>query len=67
MSFNFRKSISIFPGVKVNITKNGVSSVTVGKRGAKVTKGKRGTQITVGIPGTGMSYTKKIKKVKNNA
>ena len=62
MGFNFRKSVSIFPGVKVNITKKGVSSITVGKKGAKVTKGKNGTRVTLGIPGTGMSYTKNIKK-----
>lgn len=62
MGFNFRKSISIIPGVKVNLTKKGVSSVTIGKRGAKVTKGKKGTNLTVGIPGTGMSFTKRLKK-----
>lgn len=30
MGFNFRKSIKIMPGVRVNLTKKGVSSVSVG-------------------------------------
>ncbi len=37
------------PGVKLNITKKGVSSVSVGKNGARVNVGKKGTKTTVGI------------------
>lgn len=62
MGFNFRKSIKIAPGVKLNIGKKGISSVSVGKQGARVTKDKNGnTKVTIGIPGTGISYTKKIR------
>ena len=56
MGFRFRKSIKIIPGVKLNVTKNGISSVSVGKRGASVNIGKKGVKSTVGIPGTGLSY-----------
>ncbi len=56
MGFNFRRSIKIAPGVKVNVGKKG-ASVSVGKRGATVNISKRGVRSTVGIPGTGLSYT----------
>ncbi|MCT9373730.1 DUF4236 domain-containing protein [Acinetobacter baumannii] len=57
MGLNFRKSIKIAPGVRVNISKKGVSSVSVGGKGARVNVGKKGTRTTVGLPGTGLSYT----------
>ena len=43
MGFRFRKSIKIAPGVRINLTKKGLSSVSVGKRGATVNVGKKGT------------------------
>lgn len=58
MGFNFRKSLKIAPGVKINITKKGVSSLSVGKNGARVNVGKKGIKTTVGIPGSGISYSK---------
>jgi hypothetical protein len=51
--------MKLMPGVRLNFSKSGVS-VSVGPRGAKVTAGPRGTRATVGIPGTGMSYTEKL-------
>jgi len=56
MPFRFRKSIKILPGVKINLSKSGVST-SVGKRGATVNFSKRGTRTTIGIPGTGLSYS----------
>lgn len=35
----------------------GVSSLSVGKRGATVNLGKKGTRGTVGVPGSGLSYS----------
>jgi len=58
MGFNFRKSLKIAPGVRVNVTKKGVSSLSVGKNGARVNIGKKGVKTTVGIPGSGLSYSK---------
>ena len=57
MGFNFRKSLKIAPGVRLNITKKGVSSVSLGGKGARVNLGKKGTRTTVGLPGTGLSYS----------
>ena len=58
MGLNFRKSFKIAPGVKLNVSKKGISSVSAGVKGARVSVGKKGTRTTVGIPGTGLSYSK---------
>jgi len=55
----FRKTIKI-AGIRINITKSGVSSLSIGKKGATVNIGKSGITTTVGIPGSGISYRKKI-------
>ena len=60
MSFRFKKSIKILPGIKLNISKNGINSVTIGKPGASVNLSEKGKQATVAIPGTGLSYSKKF-------
>ena len=57
MGLNFRKSFKIAPGVRVNVGKKGVSSVSVGGKGARVSVGKKGTRTTVSAPGTGLSYS----------
>ena len=62
MGWRFRKSIKILPGIKVNIGKDGFSSVSVGTRGAHITMGKNGTTLSAGIPGTGFSYVKRLDK-----
>lgn len=57
MGFRFRKSIKIFPGLKINFNKKS-SSVTFGSKGAHYTISSSGKRTgTVGIPGTGISYT----------
>lgn len=63
MGFRLRKSIKLLPGVKLNLSKKGVSSVSIGKRGATVNINKKGVQTTVGIPGTGISYKSKRKSI----
>ena len=60
MGLRFRKQITIFPGVKLNISKTGLS-LSVGKKGAHFNAGTSGRKsVSVGIPGTGLSYTKNI-------
>ena len=56
MGLRFRKSISLFPGVRLNFSKSGmsVSSGVPGFRKTINTKGQVTT--TVGIPGTGLYY-----------
>jgi hypothetical protein len=56
MGFRFRKSVKLFPGVRINFSKSGVST-TVGPRGFKTTIGHGKVRQTVGIPGTGISHT----------
>jgi tetratricopeptide (TPR) repeat protein len=57
MTFRARKSIQIMPGVKLNLSKSGVST-SIGRRGATVNIGHGRVKSTVGIPGTGLSYSK---------
>lgn len=57
VGFNFRKSFKIAPGVKLNVSKKGISSVSLGGKSARVNLGKKGTRTTVGIPKTGLSYS----------
>ena len=65
MGLNFRKSITILPGVKLNLSKSGVSASfgTKGIRQSISTTGRART--TLGIPGTGVYYTKQtnVKKL----
>jgi hypothetical protein len=56
MAFRFRKSIRLFPGVRVNLSKS-TPSISVGERGHTINIGEHGTRATIGAPGTGLSYT----------
>ena len=58
MGLCFRKSITIAPGVKVNLSKSG-PSISFGKKGIRETISATGkSTTTVGIPGTGVYYKK---------
>lgn len=59
MGFRFRRTIKLAPGVRLNISKSGVST-SIGTRGATINVGRRGTRGTVGIPGTGISYSERL-------
>jgi hypothetical protein len=59
MGFQFRKIFSIIPGIRLNLSKSGIST-SLGKRGATVNIGNHGAKATVGIPGSGMSYSERI-------
>jgi hypothetical protein len=59
MPFRFQKRISILPGVRINLSKSGVST-SLGPRGADVNIGKDGVTANAGIPGTGLSYRQKV-------
>jgi Protein of unknown function (DUF4236) len=56
MPFRYRRSIKIAPGVRLNVGKQGINSVSVGRRGMTTNIGSKGTRMTLGIPGTGLSY-----------
>ena len=56
MGLRFRRSISVAPGVKLNVNKKSVGA-SVGTRGARLTGNSKGQRTTsVGLPGTGLSY-----------
>jgi len=60
MGFRFRKSFKIAPGFRVNIGKRGITSFTIGKRGANLNISKKGVYSNIGIKGTGLSYRAKL-------
>lgn len=60
MGFRFRRRTRLFPGVSINWSKNGLSSISVGGPGATVNipiSRAGGTRSTVGLPGTGLSWS----------
>ena len=57
MAFRFQRRIKIAPGVRLNLSKNGIST-SAGIPGLTVNS--RGT-VTAGLPGTGLSYRHKVK------
>ena len=59
MGWRYRKRIKIFPGIYINISKNGIST-NVGVKGANVTFGPNGTYVNTGIPGTGLYQRDKV-------
>jgi len=59
MSFRFRRSITLFPGVRVNLSKRGLS-LSAGVPGATLNFSSRGTALTLGLPGTGLSYRTRL-------
>lgn len=66
MALRFRKSIKVAPGVRINLSKSGVST-SLGVKGATVNLSKRGTRVTTGIPGTGISSSTLYKAKQNRA
>jgi hypothetical protein len=56
MGFRFHRSVKLFPGLRLNFGKRGISA-SIGVRGAHVTYGPTGMRTTVGLPGSGLSYT----------
>ncbi len=52
MGFRFYRRIRLFPGLRLNLSKSGVST-SIGGRDHWLTLGRRDAQATVGQPGTG--------------
>lgn len=59
MGLRFRKSIRLFPGLRLNLSKGGVSA-SLGSPGATVNVSRRGVRGTVGVPGSGLSYSEDL-------
>jgi hypothetical protein len=56
MGLRFRRSLKIAPGLRINLGLRGLTSLSVGGRGATLNLGKRGVKGTLSLPGTGLSY-----------
>jgi len=66
MPVQFRKSITIFPGVRLNFSKTG-TSLSIGKKGAfTLNLSKRGVRQTTDLPGEGLYHTSYLFKNKND-
>lgn len=56
MSFRFRRSIKLLPGIRMNLSGSG-ASISVGGNGATMSFSSRGARATFGIPGSGLSHS----------
>lgn len=65
MPIRIRKSFNLFPGVKVNMSKGGMS-ISAGRRGFHLNFSKRGVRQTVGMPGSGISESSYLFKNKED-
>lgn len=59
MSWGFRKSFKIAPGLKINLNKRS-ASLRVGPKNAGVTIGAKGAHASASLPGTGLSVRTKV-------
>ena len=59
MGLRFHSSFKLFPGVRLHVSKSGLST-SFGVRGASINVSGRGVRGTVGIPGTGLSYSQQL-------
>jgi hypothetical protein len=63
MPVRFRQSFNLLPGVKVNMSKGGMS-LTAGTKGFHLNFSKRGVRQTIGLPGSGISESSYLFKTK---
>jgi hypothetical protein len=56
MGLRFRRRFRILPGVRLNLSRSGVST-SIGRRGFWVSYGRRGRRTTLSLPGSGLSYS----------
>jgi len=61
MPIRFHRQFTLFPGVKVNVSKTGMS-ITIGGKGFHLNLSKRGVMQTTNLPGKGLSHRSYILK-----
>jgi hypothetical protein len=59
MSWRFRKTFKILPGVRLNVSKSGIST-SIGAAPFTVNFGPRGVTSTASLPGTGVSFRRQV-------
>ena len=55
----FRRSVQLFKGLRINFSQSGIST-TIGRPGASINISPKGTYLNVGLPGTGIYHREKI-------
>lgn len=60
MGLNFRKSIKIADGVKLNVGKKSAGVSVGGKYAGASFNSRTGARVRASLPGTGLSYTKSL-------
>ena len=63
MGFRYRKRWNLLPGLAINLSKKGLSSLSIGRPGATINVpiAREGpSQGTVGLPGTGLSWRESL-------
>jgi hypothetical protein len=56
MGLRFRRSFKVLPGIRLNVSKTGLST-SIGSKGATVNVQGNRVRQTIGIPGSGLSYS----------
>jgi hypothetical protein len=59
MAWRFRKSFKVLPGVRLNISKTGIST-SIGAAPFTLNIGRRGVYHTASLPGSGLSFRQRI-------
>lgn len=59
MGWNYRKSINLGGGLRLNFSKSGIG-ISGGVKGFRVSHNSRGSRLYASIPGTGIYYTKNL-------
>lgn len=59
MTWRFRKSFRVIPGVRLNVSSRGISA-TIGVAPLSLNIGPRGTSANVTLPGSGLSYRERL-------
>lgn len=60
MGLRFRKSVKVLPFVRINLSKQGVSSVSIGGKGLTINRSRKSTRVTASLPGSGLSYSRQF-------
>ncbi len=64
MAIRFRKSIRIMPGVRINLSKSGLST-SIGGAPFTINVSRKGVRQTTSLPGTGLSFSSMHGSAKN--
>jgi len=59
MAFRFRRTLKVAPGVRLNLSKGGLSG-SLGPQGFSTSVGRQGLHGNIGLPGTGLSYRSRL-------